>query len=133
MSINDKLRLCPSQGCQNVIKTRLCASKKGLVFLKRKADNLQIHFRDVATKLILNKNSAENILREAFLSLAQLKFIAGDVSQSVLENVDKASTKIYSKTENVGGVKLLTFWPSMDGSDPYKYACLARGGEQVNY
>ena len=50
----------------------------------------------------------------------------------ILENVDKAWTKVKSKTDNVAGVKLPVFEPYSDGANTYELTGLSRGGQQVN-
>ena len=44
--------------------------------------------------------------REAAVSLAEVKFTAGDFSTTVIQSINKAQVKIPAKKDNVAGVPL---------------------------
>lgn len=72
-----------------------------------------------------------DVMREAAFSLAELKFVTGDVNQHVIQNVDKAQVRIRSKKDNIAGVILPVFESYHDGVDTYILTGLSGGGEQV--
>ncbi|XP_024945436.1 probable V-type proton ATPase subunit D 2 isoform X2 [Cephus cinctus] len=132
MATSERLPISPTRGSQTQIKLRLTSAKKGHNLLKKKADGLQIRFRTILMRLIKNKVSTGEAMKEASFSLAQVKYIAGDIHQLVLQTVDRARIKIRSRKENVAGVNLHLFEYYEDASDTYEYAGLARGGQQVS-
>ncbi len=62
--------------------------------LKKKADALQMRFRQILKKIVETKQTMGDVMKEAAFSLAEAKFACGDFSQPVLQNVNKAQLKI---------------------------------------
>lgn len=114
-----------------MMKGRLKGAQKGHSLLKRKADALMLRFRQILTKIIEAKTTMGEVMKEASFSLAEAAYSAGDFSLGVLQNVDKAQTKVRSKKDNVAGVTLPQFECVADGTDTYELTGLARGGQQV--
>ena len=113
------------------MKARLKGAQKGHSLLKKKADALTLRFRLILKKIIETKTVMGDVMREATFSLAQANFAAGDFSQIVLQNVDKAQLRLTSKKDNVAGVTLPIFQTSVEGTDTFSLTGLARGGQQV--
>jgi V-type H+-transporting ATPase subunit D len=114
------------------MKMRLKGAQKGHSLLKKKADALTLRFRQILSKIIETKNLVGEIMKEAAFSLAEANFAAGDISQNVLQNVEKAQIKVRMKKDNVVGVQLPVFEGYNDGSDTYELTGLSRGGQQVS-
>jgi len=131
MSGKDRLAIFPSRGAQMLMKSRLAGAQKGHGLLKKKADALQMRFRQILGKIIETKTLMGEVMKEAAFSLAEAKFATGDFNQVVLQNVTKAQIKIRTKKDNVAGVTLPVFESYTDGSDTYELAGLARGGQQL--
>jgi len=131
MSGKEKLAIFPSRGAQMLMKSRLAGAQKGHGLLKKKADALQMRFRQILGKIIETKTLMGEVMKEAAFSLAEAKFATGDFNQVVLQNVTKAQIKIRTKKDNVAGVTLPVFESYTDGSDTYELAGLARGGQQL--
>lgn len=131
MSGKEKLAIFPSRGAQMLMKSRLTGAQKGHGLLKKKADALQMRFRQILGKIIETKTLMGEVMKEAAFSLAEAKFATGDFNQVVLQNVTKAQIKIRTKKDNVAGVTLPVFESYTDGSDTYELAGLARGGQQL--
>ena len=53
------------------------------------------------------------------------------IFQQIVQNVNKAQTKIRSKKDNVAGVNLPKFEVVREGSDNYELTGLSRGGQQI--
>ncbi len=71
-------------------------------------------------------------MKEASLSYSQAVFLAGsDFARPVIENVGSAQVRVRTKADNVAGVKLPVFETYMDGSAPFEYTGLGRGGQQI--
>ncbi|PSN36874.1 V-type proton ATPase subunit D 1 [Blattella germanica] len=131
MSGKDRLPIFPSRGAQMLMKARLKGAQKGHSLLKKKADALQMRFRQILGKIIETKTLMGEVMKEAAFSLAEAKFATGDFNQVVLQNVTKAQIKIRTKKDNVAGVTLPVFESYQDGTDTYELAGLARGGQQL--
>lgn len=115
-----------------LMKSRLAGAQKGHGLLKKKADALQMRFRQILGKIIETKTLMGEVMKEAAFSLAEAKFATGDFNQVVLQNVTKAQIKIRTKKDNVAGVTLPVFESYTDGTDTYELAGLARGGQQLS-
>jgi len=131
MSGKDRLAIFPSRGAQMLMKARLAGAQKGHGLLKKKADALQMRFRQILSKIIETKTLMGDVMKESAFSLAEAKFATGDFNQVVLQNVTKAQIKIRTKKDNVAGVSLPVFESYTDGADTYELAGLARGGQQL--
>jgi len=131
MSGKERLAIFPSRGAQMLMKARLAGAQKGHGLLKKKADALQMRFRQILGKIIETKTLMGEVMKEAAFSLAEAKFATGDFNQVVLQNVTKAQIKIRTKKDNVAGVTLPVFESYTDGTDTYELAGLARGGQQL--
>ncbi|XP_037047200.1 V-type proton ATPase subunit D 1 [Bradysia coprophila] len=131
MSGKDRLAIFPSRGAQMLMKARLAGAQKGHGLLKKKADALQMRFRQILSKIIETKTLMGEVMKESAFSLAEAKFATGDFNQVVLQNVTKAQIKIRTKKDNVAGVTLPVFESYTDGADTYELAGLARGGQQL--
>ncbi|CAH1261357.1 ATP6V1D [Branchiostoma lanceolatum] len=127
----DRLDVFPSRMNMMVMRGRLKGAQKGHSLLKKKADALTMRFRQILAKIIDTKMLMGEVMKDAAFSLAEAKFIIGDVNQIVLQNVTKAQTKVRFKKDNVAGVSLPVFEHYADGSDTYELAGLSRGGQQV--
>lgn len=65
--------------------------------------------------------------------MSEAKFAVGnDFNTIVLQNVNKAQTKVRTKKENVAGVNLPIFEAYQDSGDTWELAGLARGGQQLS-
>lgn len=132
MSGKDKINIFPSRGAQTTMKARLAGAVKGHSLLKKKAEALQMRFRQILAKIVETKTLMGDVMKDAAFSLAEAKFASGgDFNQSVLQNVTKARIKIRSKMDNVAGTNLPVFECFEDGVDTYELTGLSRGGQQM--
>lgn len=72
-----------------------------------------------------------DVMKEASFSMAEVKFVSGDINQYVLQNISTAQIKIRSKKDNVAGVNLPVFETFSEGADRYELTAIARGGQSV--
>jgi V-type H+-transporting ATPase subunit D len=131
MSGKDRLAVFPSRMMQTVMKARLKGAQKGHSLLKKKADALNMRFRQILGKIIENKVLMGEVMKEAAFSLAEAKFTAGDFSHTVVQNVSRAQCKVRAKKDNVAGVTLPLFEVHQEGSDPYDLTGLGKGGASI--
>jgi len=130
-SRDDKIAVFPSRMAQTIMKARLKGAQKGHSLLKKKADALNMRFRQILSKIIENKTLMGEIMKEAAFSLAEAKFTAGDFTHMVLQNVGKAQIKVKMRKDNVAGVMLPVFESYQDGSDAYDLTGLGKGGANI--
>ncbi|KIH55690.1 V-type ATPase, D subunit [Ancylostoma duodenale] len=122
---------------QTVMKTRLKGAQKGHSLLKKKADALNMRFRDILKKIVevglcsQNKVLMGEVMKEAAFSLAEAKFTAGDFSHTVIQNVSQAQYRVRMKKENVVGVMLPVFDATAEGPDAYDLTGLGKGGANI--
>ncbi|XP_057314940.1 V-type proton ATPase subunit D-like [Hydractinia symbiolongicarpus] len=132
MSGKDRLNIFPSRMAMTLMKQRLKGAQKGHSLLKKKSDALTLKFRKILKTIIETKVMMGDVMKEASFSLTEAYFAAGDFSLVILENVDKAWSKVKTKNDNVAGVKLPVFESYTDGANTYELTGLSRGGQQVN-
>lgn len=133
MSANDRINIFPSRMAMTLMTYRLKGAQKGHSLLKKKADALQLKFRSILKKIIETKSLMGGIMKEASFSMSEAKFAVGnDFNTIVLQNVNKAQTKVRTKKENVAGVNLPIFEAYQDSGDTWELAGLARGGQQLS-
>jgi len=98
------------------MKLKLKGAQTGHSLLKRKSEALTKKFRSITAKIDAQKREMGEVMRNASFSLAQVKYIAGDVGYVVRENVKTANLKVKTVTENVSGVVLPAFEAVKDGA-----------------
>ena len=106
-------------------------AQKGHSLLKKKADALTMRFRQILGKIVETKTLVGDVMKQATFSLTEAVYAAGDIGPVVMQNIDKAQTKVRSKKDNVAGVTLPVFEHYTDGSDTFQLTGLSRGGQQV--
>jgi len=127
----ERIQIFPSRMAQTLMKARLKGAQKGHSLLKRKADALNMRFRQILGKIIENKVLMGEIMKQAAFAFAEAKFTAGDFGHVVIQNVNKAQVKVKSRKDNVAGVTLPIFEAYQDGSDSYDLTGLGRGGANI--
>jgi len=127
----ERIQIFPSRMAQTLMKARLKGAQKGHSLLKRKADALNLRFRQILGKIIENKVLMGEVMKQAAFSLAEAKFTAGDFGHVVIQNVNKAQIKVKSRKDNVAGVTLPIFESYQDGADSYDLTGLGRGGANI--
>jgi V-type H+-transporting ATPase subunit D len=115
------------------MKMRLLGAKKGHSLLKKKSDALTIRFRSILNEIKTNKESMTENFRNAYFSLSEAKYNAGDISYAVVDSVRQAATKVRMKTDNVAGVTLPVFDPTQEDQKESSGVTgnISRGGEQI--
>lgn len=131
MEIVDRLAVFPTSSSYTNVKCRLTCARRGRDLLAKRVDGLLIRFRAIMLQLYKSKSRLGQVMRDATFSLVEVNYATGGVNELVLQAVDKAKTKIRSRQEMIGGIRLWTYEPFRSGADPFEFAGLARGGQQV--
>lgn len=115
-----------------IMKARLQGATKGHALLKKKADALNMRFRQILKKIVHAKEEMGVLLKSSFFSLAQARYGAGEFRHTVLDNVDQATIRVHTSQDNVAGVKLPRFESVKQGGDPkLGLIGLGTGGKQI--
>jgi V-type H+-transporting ATPase subunit D len=132
MSSQNRLPVVPTVTVLAIMKGRLQGASKGHALLKKKADALNMKFRQILKKIVEAKEKMGSVMKESFFSLAQAKYRNGDFRHTVLDNVDQATIKVASATGNVAGVKIPKFeCLKEDGDSKIALIGLGTGGKQI--
>jgi V-type H+-transporting ATPase subunit D len=110
-------------------KNRLRGASKGHSLLKKKADALVMRYRRILRELKELKEGMIKEMKTASFSLAQAKYVAGDISMSVVESVKNAAVKAKIRHDNVAGVRLPVF--RLMEFQTEDMAGIGKGGEQI--
>jgi len=94
---------------QQVFKGKMKAAESGHKLLKKKADALKAKFRDYAKEIAQTKGGMAKESKEAFFSLTQAEYAAGNFKSKVAEGVSNATIRVGAGVNNVAGVKLPVF------------------------
>ncbi|XP_060804665.1 V-type proton ATPase subunit D-like [Amyelois transitella] len=115
------------------IKRRQEHVTRGYQLLKRKAEALRIRGRQAASEMVKTQVLIGHALKEAFMTLAAVKFTNGDSNAMVLENVGQANLRVKRVPENISGVSTVSLYPVEDLtlSDASRYSGLASGGHRT--
>jgi len=131
MAQQGRLNIFPTRMALTGMKSRLVAATKGHSLLKKKSDALTVRFRGILFQIVDKKEKMGEQMKEASFSLASVKFVAGDISATVLENASTATLRLTVETDNVAGVLIPNFKPYTDNSSTQELTGLAKGGQQI--
>ncbi|KAI6241121.1 hypothetical protein M3Y99_00384400 [Aphelenchoides fujianensis] len=129
----DRINVFPSRMAQSLMKARLKGAQKGHSLLKKKADALNLRFREILKKIVENKLLMGKVMKEAFFGFTSARFTAGDFRHVVLQSVGEAQTRVTLKRENVVGVFLPVFEAQTEGPNPFQLTGLGKGGQTIEF
>lgn len=81
------------------IKRRQEQVNRGYQLLKRKTEALRLRGRQAAVELAATQGVLGHTLREAYISLAAVKFTNGESNAMVLENIGEVTVKNFNRNE----------------------------------
>ncbi|TIC18904.1 ARM repeat-containing protein [Wallemia mellicola] len=90
-----------------------------------------IRFRAILKKIEEAKLKTGKVMQVAAFSLAEVNYVAGDISYQVQESAKRPQLKVKSKQENVSGVTLPGFEIERENSNEFSLTGLGRGGQKV--
>jgi V-type H+-transporting ATPase subunit D len=136
MSQQQKLQVFPTRMALTTMKARLKGAEKGHSLLKKKADALQLKFRSILKQMKDAKIEMGESLKDASFTLVRAKYAAhpGNLTNTVIENANKANVRLDLQADNVAGVLLPNFSEVREegAESSLELTGLGRGGEQVN-
>ncbi|RLN73058.1 hypothetical protein BBJ28_00012771 [Nothophytophthora sp. Chile5] len=103
----------------------------GFELLKKKADALKMRFQAMLRDIQKTKMSMSSEASEAFFSLTQAQYAAGDFRNKVIESVSTAEIRTQNRIDNVAGVKLPVFTEVEVSREKSDNIGLAGGGGKI--
>lgn len=113
-------------------KTKRTGAKKGFELLKKKADALKVRHRDIMKEIYRNKRNIAEQAQQAFFSITQAQYAAGDFKTTVIDGCSSATVRVHNRIDNVAGVKLPIFREyEVNSESGDENIGLARGGRAI--
>ncbi|KAL1931322.1 hypothetical protein VTP01DRAFT_10459 [Rhizomucor pusillus] len=128
---NQRINIFPTRMALTTMKTRLKGAQTGHSLLKRKAEALTKRFRTITQRIDELKRKMGQVMQAASFSLAEVQYMAGDISYQVQEASKSAQLRVRAQQENVSGVMLPTFSMYTEGNNAFEFTGLGRGGQYV--
>ncbi|KAI8123203.1 hypothetical protein FF38_11651 [Lucilia cuprina] len=131
MAGSDRITIFPSRANFVLMKQRIASAQKGLSLLKRKRDALEIHLRQLASELKVNRQKLEGVMHDAIFSLAKAKFLCTDFKPASVINPDRADTYLRIKNTKIVGMQVPTLELMLRQTNALNFTGLSGGGQQV--
>ncbi|XP_073959943.1 V-type proton ATPase subunit D 2-like [Choristoneura fumiferana] len=133
MNTTDRYPATASLFMLREIKRRQELVHRGHELLKRKTEALRFRGRQTASDLSITQGILGHTLREAYISLAAIKFTNGESNALVLENIGQAQVRVRRIPENISGVATVSLQAIEESgiSDSLRYAGLGAGGHRT--
>ncbi|KAL4710966.1 hypothetical protein ACJJTC_017931 [Scirpophaga incertulas] len=115
------------------MKHRQQQVQRGYQLLRRQAEALRLHGRQATAELATTQAVLGHKLKEAYISLAAVKFANGESNAMVLENTGEAQVRVQRIPENISGVSA-TYLQAVEDctvSDSLRFAGLGAGGHRT--
>ncbi|KAG8459659.1 hypothetical protein KFE25_001015 [Diacronema lutheri] len=127
-----RLNVFPTRQNLGVMKIKLVGAKKGHSLLKKKADALTMRMRSLLKQIMECKDTMGSSFKDGMFALAEVKYAAGDIKPTVIENATTSTTKVILHVDNVAGVKVPVFTAETHGHDAStELIGMAKGGQQI--
>ncbi|GLE04979.1 hypothetical protein PINS_up013963 [Pythium insidiosum] len=125
------IQVAPTRMALTTSKAKRVGAKKGFELLKKKADALKIRFQAMLREIQKTKMAMSTEASEAFFSLTQAQYAAGDFRTKVIESVTTAEVRLLNRIDNVAGVKLPVFTEVEVTREKTENIGLAGGGGKI--
>ena len=113
------------------LKGKLKGAQKGYDLLKKKADALTMKFRALLREIREIKLKVGELAKEALFSYTEVKFIASDISPTVIQSVGNMPLLLMMQIDNIAGVRVPEFTRINQGTESSDLLGLSRGGQQI--
>lgn len=129
--MSSSVKIAPTRMALTVYKAKRVAAKKGYELLKKKADALKMRFQAMLRDIQKTKKTISSDASDAFFSLTQAQYAAGDFRTKVIESVTTAEVRVMNRIDNVAGVKLPVFTEIEVTREKSENIGLAGGGGKI--
>ena len=97
------------------LKGKLKGAQKGYDLLKKKADALALKFRALLREIREIKLKVGELAKEALFSYTEVRFVANDISPTVIQSVGNMPMLLMMTIDNVAGVRVPEFQRTNQG------------------
>ena len=87
------------------LKEKLKGARKGYDLLKKKSDALTMKFRSLLREIRDTKLSVGNLAKDALFAYTEVKFVASDISPTVIQSVGNMPQLLLMTIDNIAGVR----------------------------
>lgn len=113
------------------LKEKLKGARKGYDLLKKKSDALTMKFRGLLREIRDTKLKVGNLTKEALFAYTEVKFVASDISPTVIQSVGNMPQMLLMTIDNIAGVRTPQFHRTNQASESTDLLGLSRGGQQI--
>jgi V-type H+-transporting ATPase subunit D len=113
------------------LKQKLLGANRGHDLLKKKSDALSMRFRSLLREIRETKLQVGELAKEALFAYTEVKFVAKDISPTVINSVGNMPQLLYMSIDNIAGVRVPEFTRAGTGTDTNALLGLSSGGAQI--
>ena len=115
----------------NNIKGKLAGAQRGYDLLKKKSDALTLRFRSLLREIREVKLEVGNLAKDALFAYTEVKFVARDISPTVIQSVGNLPMLVLMNIDNIAGVKVPDFERLSNNQESDSLVGISRGGQQI--
>ena len=115
----------------NNIKGKLAGAQRGYDLLKKKSDALTLRFRSLLREIREVKLEVGELAKEALFAYTEVKFVARDISPTVIQSVGNIPMVVMMNIDNIAGVKVPDFERLSNNQESDSLVGISRGGQQI--
>ncbi|OHT00161.1 V-type ATPase, D subunit family protein [Tritrichomonas foetus] len=125
------LNVVPTRMELQNLKGKLQGAVRGHDLLKKKSDALAMKFRSLLREIRETKLRIGQLAQDAAFAYTEVKFIANDISPTVIQSVGTTAQMLTMSLDNIAGVRVPDFCRVNPTSDVNMFVGLSRGGQQI--
>ncbi|KAH0789830.1 V-type proton ATPase subunit D [Histomonas meleagridis] len=125
------LNVVPTRMELQNLKSKCTAAVRGHDLLKKKSDALTLKFRSLLRDIRETKLQVGELAKEALFAFTEVKFVASDISPTVIQSVTNMPQMLFMTIDNIAGVRVPNFQRVNTGNDVNTLVGLSRGGQQI--
>lgn len=125
------LNVVPTRMELQNLKTKCAAAVRGHDLLKKKSDALALKFRSLLRDIRDTKLRVGQLAKDALFAYTEVKFVANDISPTVIQNVSNMPQLLFMSIDNIAGVRVPNFQRVNTDNEANMLVGLSRGGQQI--
>ena len=125
------INIVPTRMELNNMKGKLTGAVRGHDLLKKKSEALTMRFRSLLREIRETKLKVGELTAEALFAYTEVKFVASDISPTVIQSVGNMPQLLFMTIDNVAGVRVPDFTLSSQTDSSTALVGMARGGQQI--
>ena len=125
------LNVVPTRMELQNLKTKCAAAVRGHDLLHKKSDALALKFRSLLRDIRDTKLRVGELAKEALFAYTEVKFVANDISPTVIQSVSNMPQMLFMTIDNIAGVRVPNFQRTNTDNETNMLVGLSRGGQQI--